>query len=92
MGKDNVIKKKDTLYFARIVPNANIYDVYKMKVRTVENDWFVGMDKRDKHAYLFSYSDIDKTVFKDRKDALNKVKEAEKNKRAISEESYYEEY
>ena len=45
-------------------------------------------------AYLFSYDDLNKTVFIQRKDALNKVEEAEKEKpkEILSEETYYEEY
>ena len=50
------------------------------------------MDKRDKRTYLFGYNAIDNTVFVDRKDALNKVKIAESNKKEISNETYYEEY
>ena len=61
-------------------------------IRTVADDYFAGMDKRDKRTYLFSYNAIDNTVFVDRKDALNKVKIAESNKKDISNETYYEEY
>ena len=40
------------------------------------------------------YKDIEKdnNIFYDRKDAVKKVKEAEKNRKEISEEIYYEEY
>lgn len=82
----------DTLYFARIIPTVGIYNVLDLKVRTVENDYFACIDKRDKNAFLFSYKDIDKTVFKYRKDALLKVKEAEENKPKLQSETYYEEY
>ena len=50
------------------------------------------MDKRDKHAYLFYQNEIDKSFFINRKDALEKVKLAEDNKKIISQETYYEEY
>lgn len=82
----------DTLYFARIIPTVGIYNVLDLKVRTVENDYFACIDKRDKNAFLFSYKDIDKTVFQYRKDALLKVKEAEENKPKLQSETYYEEY
>lgn len=90
MGK---LKKKDILYYARILPGVRIYEVCEIRIRTVEDTWFVGIEKRDKHAYLFSYDDIDKTVFFNRNAALSKVKEAEKYVcEDKTEEILYEEY
>ena len=86
------LKRKDIVYYARIIPNTGIYEVCELFVRTVTDDYFVGIDKRDKHAYLFGYNAIGNTVFVNRKDALNKVKIAESNKKDISSETYYEEY
>lgn len=76
-----MLKKKDKLYYARILPNSFTFDICELIIRTVTEDWFVGIDKHDKHAYLFSYNDIEKIVFYDRDDALNKVKIAESNAR-----------
>ena len=76
-----MLKKKDKLYYARILPSSYTFDVCELIIRTVTDDWFVGIDKHDKHAYLFSYNDIGKIVFYDRDDALNKVKIAESNAR-----------
>lgn len=50
------------------------------------------MIKKDKHAYLFSNNELGKTVFTSRLEALEKVTEAEKNKRIINEDTYYEEF
>ena len=55
------IKKKDRLYYARIIPKTGIYEVCEITLA-------------------------------ERKDALEKVKTAEKNKIKISEETDYEEY
>lgn len=85
-------KKKDILYYARIIPQTGIYEVCELSVRTVEDAYFVGTDKHDKHAYLFSYSAIGKTVFVNRKEALDLVKEAENNKVSMPQETDYEEY
>ena len=95
MDKDNVInlKKKDIVYYTKIMPNVGVYDLCELKIRTVEDDYFVGIDKSDKHAYLFNYDCFDKTIFKDRNIALKIVQEAEKNKtKIVSNESCYEEY
>lgn len=80
------VKKKDKMYYARILSGTYVYDVCDLIIRTVEKDWFVGVDKHDKHAYLFSYSDIDEKVFFNREQALQKVLEAEKNKILNEEE------
>ena len=82
----------DIVYYARIMPKLDIYDVYELKVRTVEDTYFSTIDKRDKKSYLFSYNDIGKTVFFDRQEAVDKTKEAEKNKPKVSAEIFYEEY
>ena len=74
------------------MPKLDVYDVYDLKVRTVENTYFSTIDKKDKKSYLFSYNDIGKTVFINREEAVNKTKEAEKNKPKVSAETLYEEY
>ena len=38
------LKKKDRLYYARIIPNSGIYDVCELIIRTVAEDYFVGID------------------------------------------------
>ena len=89
------IKKNNILYYARILPETDIYEVCELTVRTITTDYFVVIDKHDKHAYLFGISSIGKEVFHDRKDALYKVTEAEENKPKINKEFseiYYEEY
>lgn len=88
----NNLKKKDIVYYARIIPSVGIYDVCELKIRTVEDDYFVGIDKHDKHAYLLTNNVIGKTVFKDRKTALEIIRAAERNKKETSNEIYYEEY
>ena len=87
------VRKNDVFYYTGIIPNCGIYDVLEIKIRSVYEDYFVGIEKRDKHVFLFYYTNIDKILFRDRKIAVNKANEAEKNKRKIvSEETYYEEY
>lgn len=87
-----MLKRKDVVYYARIIPTTGIYEVCELLVRTVKDDWFVGVDKRDKRAYLFNNSSLEDTVFIKRKDALDKVHDAESIKKDINKEIYYEEY
>lgn len=87
-----MIKRGDIFFWSRIRPTLGVYDVLEMKVRTVEDNWFVAIEKREKHAQLFNYSDINTVLFSDRKMALAKVKEAEKHKIKVSDETEYEEY
>lgn len=86
--------KGDKIYYARIMPQLDWYEVCELKVRTVKEDYYVGLEDRTKRAHLFSYKSFeDEIVFKNRKDCLTKVKEAEKHKKKnVSAETYYEEY
>lgn len=91
MTKDE-LHKLDTVYHARIYPSIGMYDLDELKVRTITDDYFVGIEKHTKRAFLFPYSAFGKNVFVKRKDALEKVREAEANKVEVSKETYYEEY
>lgn len=88
----HTINLKDKLYYARIIPNCNTYDVCDLTIRTVTDRYFVGVDKRDKRAYLFTYEDLGVIVFEERNEALKKVNKAEENKKDVSDEIYYEEF
>lgn len=46
------VKKKDKLYYAQILPRVGVYNVLEIIVRGVYDTYFVGIEKRDKHAYL----------------------------------------
>ena len=85
-----VLNKGDILYFSRIIPKTGIYDVCELYIRTVEETYFVGIDKK---AHIFGYYRINEDIFDNRKDALNKVQRAEKNKKyGEPQEVYYEQY
>lgn len=90
------IRIGNILYYARIIPQTGIYEVCDLYIRTIKDGYFVGVEtKHDKHAYLFPYDVLEDHVFKDRKQAVYMVREAEKNKVNVpepEEETYYEEY
>lgn len=90
--KNDDIKKGDIVYYARILPPVGIYEVCELMIRSLYDDCFVGVDKRDKHSYSFSYNRLNDIVFSDRKVCLQKVIEAEKNAPQVSDEREYEEY
>lgn len=89
---DKEIKKSDVIYYARVMPTVGLYEIVELKVRTVAEDYIVGIDKNTKHAYMFYFDDINRTIFFDRNEALRVVKAAEKNGKKVSDEKYYEEY
>lgn len=89
---NEIHKIGDIVYYARIMPTLGIYDVCELKIRTVTDTYFVGTDKRDKRAYLFSYNAIGKCIFSNRKDAVDKAIAAEESNPKVSKETYYEEY
>lgn len=64
----------------------------ELRVRTVMDNWFCGVDKKDKRAYLISFNEIDENVFEDRKIALKRIHNAEQKYPQVSGETYYEEY
>lgn len=86
------IKKGTVMYYARISHNLGMYELCELKVRSVYDTYFVALENRTKIAFLFGYNLIGDVVFFSRKEALEKVREAEKDKREISSETYYEEY
>lgn len=92
MIENNKLNKGDIVYYARILPPVGIYEICELVVRTIEDTYFVGVDKRDKHSYSFSYNRLNDIVFSDRKVCLQKVIEAEKNAPQVSDEREYEEY
>ena len=81
----------DVLYYTQILPNVGVYNLLDMKVCTIYDTYFATMEKRDKRRYLFYYTDINKIIFENRLEALEIIKEAEKNKPIVSDEIYYEE-
>ena len=89
---NEIYKIGNTIYYARIMPTLGIYDVCELKIRTITDTYFVGMDKRDKRAYLFSYNAVGKYIFSNRKDAVEKVITAEESSPKVSKETYYQEY
>ena len=89
---NEIHKIGDIVYYARIMPTLGIYDVCELKIRTVTDTYFVGTDKRDKRAYLFSYNAVGKYIFSNRKDAVEKAITAEESSPKVSKETYYEEY
>ena len=66
------MKIKQHIYYARIHP-PYMFDVCELVIRTIKEDYFVGIDKHDKHAYLFSPADIGKIVFLNRDECLELV-------------------
>lgn len=45
------LKKKDVVYYARIIPNTGIYEVCELIIRTVADDYFAGYGQK-RQAYL----------------------------------------
>lgn len=87
-----MIEKGDVVYYTRIFPDVGVYDLCELKVRTVMDSWFCGVDKKDKRAYLLGFNEIDNNVFDDRKVALRRIHNAEQKYPQVSGETYYEEY
>ena len=71
------IKRGKIVYYARILKPVGTYEVNELLIRTVDDDYFVGIDKHDKHAYLFLYDSLNELIFDNRQECLDVVLEAE---------------
>ena len=90
---DNKIRKGTIVYYAQCLDFCTVFEVLELKIRTVEDGWFAGVENKSKHVYLFDDKAIGKQIFFDRKEALDVVKAAEKScKKKFSDEKFYEEY
>lgn len=71
------VEKGDIVYYARIMPKTEIFEVLELKVRSIYPTYFVSVEKRTKCSFLFAYKDIGTHVFFDRKICLDMVKNEE---------------
>ena len=53
------INNGDTVYYTRVFPETGTYDLCDLIIRTVMDNWFCGVDKKDKRAYLLGFNEID---------------------------------
>lgn len=67
------LKKKDKVFYLRKLPKQDINEVLRLTVRTVEDEYFVGIEEKEQHAFLFHYSDIGRIVFKTYGEALKNM-------------------
>lgn len=90
------MKKGDILYYARCIPNMDIYEILTVKVRGIYDGYFVTIDSSGlKQARLFNDNEIERTVFKERRDAViysEEQEELNRNNKKYSNETYYEEF
>lgn len=76
-----VIEVGNTVFFARIVPQCDIYETLELTVRTANSDngYFIGVDsKGTKQAYPFIRDNVGSLIFSNEVEAKKVVKEAKK--------------
>lgn len=75
----------DYVFFARVIKSCDVYEVLKLKLRTVDYDagWFVGFDVKTKITFLFNDDDVEKTIFINENDAKTVVKTAKKTRKEV---------
>ena len=64
------LKVGQIMYWTRVHPQINIFDLYDLQIRTLYDTYFACVDKRTKQSYVFSYNDVNKTIFINRDEAL----------------------
>lgn len=68
------MEKGDVVFLCDVVPNCNTYEVIELIIRTVGDDYAVGVDNKTKQAHLFKYDMLDQYVFTTRPDAVEALK------------------
>lgn len=79
MGTDLEVGQK--VYYARILPQAHVYEVYDLTIRGVYDGYFVALEKHEKRAFLFPIANIGECVFLDREECLELVLQKESEDR-----------
>lgn len=67
------LKKKDQIFYLRKLPEQEINEILRLTIRTVTDEYFVGIEEKEQHAFLFHYSDIGRIVFKTYGEALENM-------------------
>lgn len=67
------LKKKDKVFYLRKLSNQDIDEILRLTLRTVTDEYFVGIEEKEQHAFLFHYSDIGRIVFKTYGEALENM-------------------
>lgn len=74
-----MIEVGNTVFYARVVPQCDIYEVLKLTVRTVsESTWCIGVDAETRQAFPFNKDDESTLIFFNEKEAQAVVKDAKK--------------
>jgi len=75
-----MIEVGNRIYYARVVPQCDIYEVLELTVRTTHEDgWCVGIDSNgSKQAFPFTKDDLGTLIFFNEKEAAEVVKNAKK--------------
>lgn len=67
----------DTYFFVRCLPRTNEFEILELKIRTITENYFVGIDslyeKSTQQAFPFVNSDLDTIIFKTHKEAKEKL-------------------
>ena len=75
-----MIEVGNKVYYARVIPQCDIFEVLKLTVRSVDDDgWCVGVDSDGtKQALPFDKDDVGTLIFYSEKEASEVVKTAKK--------------
>lgn len=69
------MEKGDRVYYCEVVPNCSIYEVLELVIRTVADNYYVGVDHKTNQAHIFTNDMINQYIFTTRHEALDALKE-----------------
>ena len=65
----------DTCFYCIVVPQCGTYECEELKIRTVADRYYVGVNVKSKQALMFTPDMIDAYVFRQRYEAVEALKE-----------------
>lgn len=73
--KMNELKRHDKVLFARVMAKLGYYEIHECSVATVHDDYCTVCDIKTRQSFLMHKPRAEEVLFKDRKLALNYLKE-----------------
>ncbi len=66
----NTLKKGDIVYFARVLPKVEMYELLDLHIVSINDTYCSGVYSKTKQTFLFKREEAEEVLFSDRKLAL----------------------
>lgn len=75
----NKAKRRDTVFYARVMPNLGYYEIHELHMVSIYDDYCTASDIKTRQTFVLSTKEALELLYKNRKEAVNclKKKQAE---------------